>query len=70
MCGILSDAVEGGFIDRNPAWRTFKYAGKKFKRPIADEETAAQIITALRQENIKHETFFKLVISTGMRRGE
>lgn len=21
LCGILSDAMEGGFIDRNPAWR-------------------------------------------------
>ena len=70
LCGILSDAMEGGFIDRNPAWRTFKYSGKKFKRPVADEDTAAQIIAALGQENIKYETYFKLVISTGMRRGE
>ena len=29
LCSILSDAVEGGFLTRNPAWRTYRYAGKK-----------------------------------------
>ena len=41
LCGILSDALEGGFLSQNPAWRTIKY-----------------------------ETYFKLIIATGMRRGE
>ena len=27
LCGILSDAMEGGYLDHNPAWRTYKYAG-------------------------------------------
>ncbi len=31
LCGILSDAMEGGFIDHNPAWRTYRYSGKKKK---------------------------------------
>ena len=31
LCGILSDAMEGGFLSQNPAWRTYKYAGKKRK---------------------------------------
>ena len=31
LCGILSDAMEGGFLSQNPAWRTYKYAGKKKK---------------------------------------
>ena len=29
LCGILSDAMEGGLIDRNPAWRTYRYVGRK-----------------------------------------
>ena len=36
LCSILSDAVEGGFLSHNPAWRTYR----------------------------------KLIIATGMRRGE
>lgn len=29
LCSILSDAVEGGFLRHNPAWRTYRYAGAK-----------------------------------------
>ena len=71
LCGILSDAMEGGFLATNPAWRTYKYAGKKKKkRNIADEETTRKLIAALEEESIKYETYFKLIIATGMRRGE
>ena len=70
LCSILSDAVEGGFLTHNPAWRTYRYAGRKLERKVADEETAQQIIAALEQESIKYETYFKLIIATGMRRGE
>ena len=71
LCGILSDAMEGGFLSQNPAWRTYKYAGKKKKkRNIADEETTRKLIAALEEESIKYETYFKLIIATGMRRGE
>ena len=70
LCSILSDAVEGGFLSHNPAWRTYRYAGRKCKKKIADEETAQKIIAALEDESIKYETYFKLLIATGMRRGE
>lgn len=71
LCGILSDAVEGGFLDHNPAWRTYKYTGtKKKKKLVADEETTQKLIAALEEESIKYETYFKLIIATGMRRGE
>lgn len=40
LCSILSDAVEGGFLSHNPAWRTYRYAGRKCEKKIADEETA------------------------------
>ena len=54
----------------NPAWRTYRYAGRKCEKKIADEETAQKIIAALEGESIKYETYFKLIIATGMRRGE
>ena len=70
LCSILSDAVEGGFLSHSPAWRTYRYAGRKCEKKIADEETAQRIIAALEGESIKYETYFKLIIATGMRRGE
>ena len=70
LCSILSDAVEGGFLTHNPAWRTYRYAGKKTEKKIADEETAQKIIAALEDESIKYEIYFKLIIATGMRRSE
>ena len=54
----------------NPAWRTYKYSGKRFSRPTADEKTAQTLIAALKEENIKYETYYKILLSTGMRRGE
>ena len=47
LCSILSDAVEGGFLSHNPAWRTYRYAGRKCEKKIADEETAQKIIVEL-----------------------
>lgn len=70
LCGILSDAMEGGFLNHNPAWRTYKYSGKKKEKTIADEETMQKIIIALENESLKYETYYKLIIATGMRRGE
>lgn len=68
LCGILSDAMESGFINHNPAWRTYKYSGKK--KVITDEVTVQKIIAALENESLKYETYYKLIIATGMRRGE
>ena len=70
LCTILSDAMEGGFLDHNPAWRTYRYAGRKKEKKIADLETLQRIIGALEEESLKYETYFKLIIATGMRRGE
>ena len=72
LCGILSDAMEGGYLDHNPAWRTYKYAGQKKekKKKIADDETVKKLIQALETVSILHETYFKLIIATGMRRGK
>ncbi len=70
LCGILSDAMEGGFIAHNPAWRTYKYSGKKKEKKVADEDTVRLLMAALEKESLKYETFFKLLIATGIRRGE
>ena len=43
---------------------------RKCEKKIADEETAQKIIAALEGESIKYETYFKLIIATGMRRGK
>ena len=70
LCTIFSDAMEGGFLDHNPAWRTYRYAGRKKEKKIADPETLQKILSALEEESLKYETYFKLIIATGMRRGE
>ena len=70
LCTILSDAMEGGFLDLTPAWRTYHYTGKKKEKVIAGEATAQQLIAVLEEGNLKYETYFKLIIATGMRRGE
>lgn len=57
-------------MDHNPAWRTYRYTGKKKDKIIADEDTVQKLVTALEEESIKYETYFELVIATGMRRGE
>ena len=70
MCGILSDAMGSGLIDHNPAWRTFRYSGLKSEKKIADEETIQKIVAALEEESMKYEVYYKIVIATGIRRGE
>ena len=56
LCGILSDAMEGGYLDHNPAWRTYKYAGQKKEKKIADDETVKKLIQALETVSIQYET--------------
>ena len=44
------------FLSQNPAWRTYKYAGKKKKKHnVADVETTRKLIAALEEESIKYE---------------
>mgnify|MGYP002234719885 CR=1 FL=1 len=53
-----------------PGEPTSTLGKKKKKRNVADEETTRKLIAALEEESIKYETYFKLIIATGMRRGE
>lgn len=70
LCSVLSDAMEEGYIQSNPAWRAYKPKSKKKDIYAADEEMAKKLIAALEDCSIKHETYFKLILATGMRRGE
>lgn len=70
LCGILSDAVEAGYIAHNPAWRAYRKKGVQKERPVADEETVQRLIAALEGQSMKYEVYFKLILATGMRRGE
>lgn len=69
LCGILSDAVEAGYITHNPAWRAYRKKGAPQERPVADEETVQRLITAPEGQSLKYEVYFKLILATGMRRG-
>lgn len=70
LCSILSGAVEEGYLTHNPAWRVYKPKGVHKERPVADEETVQKLIAALETQSMKYEVYFKLVLATGMRRGE
>lgn len=72
LCGILSDAVEEGYLTHNPAWRVYKPKAEPQapERPVADEDTAQRLIAALEGQSLKYEVYFKLVLATGIRRGE
>ena len=63
-------AVEAGYITHNPAWRAYKKKGISKERPVADEETVQRLIAALETQSMKYEVYYKLILATGMRRGE
>ena len=67
---ILSAAVDEGYLTHNPAWRCYKPKGQKKEHPVADEETVKKLITAFEGQSMKYETYFKLVLATGLRCGE
>ena len=70
LCGILSAAVDEGYLTHNPAWRCYKPKGQKKERPVADEETVKKLITAFEGQSMKYETYFKRILATGLRRDE
>ena len=54
LCGILSAAVDEGYLTHNPAWRCYKPKGQKKERPVADEETVKKLITAFEGQSMKY----------------
>ena len=71
LCSVLSSAVEEGCIDTNPAWKCWHWGGKrKDARKAADPEMAKELIKAFEKESLLYETYFKIILATGLRRGE
>ena len=71
LCSVLSSAVEEGYIDNNPAWNCWHWGAKQTRvRKAANPEMAKELIKAFEKENILYETYFKIILATGMRRGE
>lgn len=67
---MLTDAVKGHYLQRNPALGAYIKKGIRKEPVIADEETIKKLFECLEQEQLKYELYFKLLVVTGMRRGE
>ena len=63
LCGILSAAVDEGYLTHNPAWRCYKPKGQKKERPVADEETVKKLITAFEGQSMKYEAYLQKYIA-------
>ena len=70
LSSMLTDAVKKGYLKSNPAFGAYKPKGMKKEVTIADEAMIQKIFTILEQEPLKYELYFKLLITTGMRRSE
>ena len=67
---MLTDAVKGHYLKTNPALGAYKKKGVHKELVIADEDTIKKLFECLEQEQLKYELYFKLLVATGMRRGE
>ncbi|MFI3169373.1 MAG: tyrosine-type recombinase/integrase [Faecalibacterium sp.] len=70
VCTVLSSAMEEDYLAHNPAWRTFRRQVRRPEREVANPETLQQLIGILETQPIKYEVFFKLILASGIRRGE
>lgn len=67
---ILHTAVEWGVIYSNPCDRTKSPKAEEKEAKYIDEIQAAQLLKLLENEDETHRAFIKLLLFTGMRRGE
>ncbi len=67
LCGILSAAVDEGYLTHNPAWRCYKPKGQKKERPVADEETVKRLITAFEGQEYEVRNLFRWYWQPGWR---
>ncbi len=70
VCSVLSSAMEEDYLNHNPAWRTYRWQGARTERICADRETLQEVLEILAKGDKKYEVYFKLIIATGIRRGE
>ena len=70
ISSILSIAVKWQLIFSNPCNRVVLPKNKRREAVYLDEEQAAQMLQALEHESLQHQVIVKLLLYTGMRRGE
>ena len=70
ISSMLSTAVKWQLIFSNPCSRVVLPKNKRKEAVYLDEEQAAQLLQALESESLQHQVIVKLLLYTGMRRGE
>lgn len=70
ISSMLGTAVKWQLIFSNPCSRVVLPKNKRKEAVYLDEEQAAQLLAALEKESLQHQTIVKLLLFTGMRRGE
>ena len=70
LSSILTTAVRWQVIPSNPCERVAPPKVERKEAVYLDEEQAAQLLAALEKECLQHQTIVKLLLFTGMRRGE
>ena len=70
ISSMLSTAVKWQLIFSNPCSRVVLPKNKRKEAVYLDEEQAAQLLQALENESLQHQVIVKLLLYTGMRRGE
>ena len=70
ISSMLSAAVKWQVIFSNPCGRVALPKNKRQEAAYLDEEQTARLLTALNQESTQYQVIVKLLLYTGMRRGE
>lgn len=70
ISSMLSDAVEWGILESNPCSRTKPPKTTKKNPRYLDEFQAEKLLTLIEQESAPHQTMVRLLLFTGLRRGE
>ncbi|HJA48306.1 MAG TPA: tyrosine-type recombinase/integrase [Candidatus Agathobaculum intestinipullorum] len=70
ISSMLSTAVKWQLIFSNPCSRVVLPKNKRKEAVYLDEKQAAQLLQALEDESLQHQVIVKLLLYTGMRRGE
>lgn len=70
ISSMLSTAVKWQLIFSNPCSRVVLPKNKRKEAVYLDEEQAAELLAALDKESMQHQVIVKLLLFTGLRRGE
>lgn len=67
---ILEDAIDDGYLLRNPAARADRPRGQDTEQPTWTPEQVATFLTYVRDDDADWHAFFATIAATGIRRGE